>query len=75
VLTIIRRSFVLGCIDDVRQFKAFIAYDCLVHPDHPLSIGNEKGGIELYQGTPFYVHIWAFAFIFVQGPFPMAKFV
>ena len=42
------RSHVLPCIEDIRQFKAFIAYDCLVNPTHPLS--NGKGGIELWLG-------------------------
>ena len=36
-------------LQEVRSLKAFIAYDAIVHPDHPLSV--EKGGAELYLGT------------------------
>jgi len=36
-------------LQEVRTLKAFIAYDAIVDPDHPLSTG--KGGIELYLGT------------------------
>ncbi|KAF9652173.1 hypothetical protein BDM02DRAFT_3089827 [Thelephora ganbajun] len=36
-------------LQEVRSLKAFIAYDAIVHPDHPLS--TTKGGVELYLGT------------------------
>jgi hypothetical protein len=36
-------------LQEVRSLKAFIAYDAIVHPDHPLAAG--KGGVELYIGT------------------------
>lgn len=36
-------------LQEVRTLKAFIAYDAIVHPDHPLS--TDKGGVELYLGT------------------------
>lgn len=37
-------------LQEVRNLKAFIAYDAIVHPDHPLSTGGE-GGVKLYLGT------------------------
>lgn len=36
-------------LQEVRSLKAFIAYDAIAHPDHPLSAG--KGGAELFLGT------------------------
>jgi len=36
-------------LQEVRFLKAFIAYDSIASPDHPLSVG--KGGAELYLGT------------------------
>jgi len=36
-------------LQEVRSLKAFIAYDSIASPDHPLSVG--KGGAELYLGT------------------------
>lgn len=42
-------SKVMPSLECVRSLKAFIAYDCLVNPMHPLS--NGKGGIELWNGT------------------------
>jgi len=38
-------------LQEVRSLKAFIAYDSIASPDHPLSVG--KGGAELYLGTTF----------------------
>jgi len=35
-------------LQEVRNLKAFIAYDAIVDPGHPLSTG--KGGAELYLG-------------------------
>ena len=40
-------------IQEVRNLKAFIAYDAMTHPDHPLSTG--KGGVELYLGTTSHI--------------------
>ena len=36
-------------LQEVRNLKAFIAYDAIVDPDHPLSTGAD-GGVELYLG-------------------------
>ena len=36
-------------LQEVRSLKAFIAYDSIASPDHPLSVG--KGGAELYLGA------------------------
>jgi len=50
VLAMIRSRALSECdLQEVRSLKAFIAYDAIVHPDHPLSTG--KGGVELYLGT------------------------
>jgi len=36
-------------LQEVRSLKAFIAYDSIASPEHPLSVG--KGGAELYLGA------------------------
>ena len=39
-------------LQEVRHLKAFIAYDAIVDPAHPLAV--EDGGLKMYLGaTPF----------------------
>lgn len=47
---IIRSRALPDCnLQEVRSLKAFIAYDAIVDPEHPLAI--DDGGMKAYLGT------------------------
>lgn len=43
-------------LQEVRNLKAFIAYDSIVDPEHPLAV--EDGGLRLYLGTTPPLHLY-----------------
>lgn len=63
----IRRHKALPNAEDIGPLKALLAYDALVHPDHPL---RKKGidGIELFIGMRFISQYSSYTIFDLSGP-------